>query len=288
MLNSEKCKLFDSLVGSILNYCAEVWGYHPGQDIERIHTKFCRKILCVKQSTNNDCLYGELGRLPMVVMRKIIMLRYWTTIINSDRSSLVYKVYSMLKTDADNHIHYNQSNWAYQIKNILDTIGMSNIWLSQNNMHVNIQQIKTRLIEIYKQSWYASINNSPKLETYCIFKHTFMFEPYLDFIKDDKFRIALTKLRLSSHKLAIETGRYTNIERKDRTCLQCGANLVENEYHFILVCPKYRHLRTKYLKRYYCQWPTIKKLENLFNEKSKKVILNLAKYIYYASKDRLV
>ena len=168
MLNSEKCKLFDSLVGPILNYCAEVWGNHPGQDIERIHTKFCRKILCVKQSTNNDCLYGELGRLPMVVMRKIIMLRYWTTIINSDRSSLEYKVYSMLKTDADNHIHYNQSNWAYQIKIILDTMGMSNIWLSQNNMHVNIQQIKTRLIEIYKQSWYASINNSPKLETYCI------------------------------------------------------------------------------------------------------------------------
>ena len=43
---------------------------HP--DVELICTKFCRKILVrnVKQSTNRDAPYGELGRVPMYIHRK--------------------------------------------------------------------------------------------------------------------------------------------------------------------------------------------------------------------------
>ena len=33
------------------------------------------------------------------------------------------------------------------------------------------------------QSWYVNNNNTSKLETYCLLKHTFGFEEYLDFIK---------------------------------------------------------------------------------------------------------
>ena len=94
-------------------------------------------------------------------------------------------------------------------------------------------------------------------------------------------------VRLSSHQLEIERGRYTNIERNDRKCKQCDMNLVENEFHFILVCPKSRIIKNKYLKRYFCQWPTINKLQNIFMEKSKRVVTNLAKYIYFATKARL-
>ena len=32
----------DVMVGSVLNYSAEVWGYHEANDIEMLHTKFCR------------------------------------------------------------------------------------------------------------------------------------------------------------------------------------------------------------------------------------------------------
>ena len=35
----EKFKLFDCLVGSVLNYTAEVWGFRKGQDVERLHTQ---------------------------------------------------------------------------------------------------------------------------------------------------------------------------------------------------------------------------------------------------------
>ena len=54
---SQKVRLFDSLVAQTLNYAAEVWGHHEGPDIEAIHSKFCRKIICVLYSIS-DILYS--------------------------------------------------------------------------------------------------------------------------------------------------------------------------------------------------------------------------------------
>jgi hypothetical protein len=279
---SDKCKLFDCLVGTVLNYNAEIWGIHPAKDIESIHLKFCRKILKVKTSTNLECLYGELGRIPMYIMRKVHMLRYWIKLLKADKNSILYKVYLTLKVDADNNISYNDKNWAYQIKSILNSIGMTDLWLNQDILDIKLFPIKNRIIEMYMQSWYSKINNSSRLQSYCMMKNRFEFEPYLDFIKEDKFRTALTRFKVSSHQLAIETGRYNNIERNERKCLNCNMNVVESEYHFILVCPKFIEIRKQYLKKYYYQWPTIQKFENLFSNKSKLVILNISKYIYNA------
>ena len=47
----QKCKLFDTLAASVLNYSAEVWGFNEAKKIELLHTKFLRKILCVNKST---------------------------------------------------------------------------------------------------------------------------------------------------------------------------------------------------------------------------------------------
>ena len=97
LTTSEKCKLFDTLVSSVLNYSSELWGFHEAKDIERVHTKFCRKILCVKKSTNLTGLYGELGRAPLLINRKLNMIKYWLKIIKSKDNSLVKTIYLLLK-----------------------------------------------------------------------------------------------------------------------------------------------------------------------------------------------
>ena len=70
-----------------------------------------------------------------------------------------------------------------------------------------------------------------------------------------------SRLRLSSHNLAIETGRYTSIPRRERICTFCNTNVVENEFHFLLACPYYIDLRRKYLPAYYCSWPSLHKFK---------------------------
>ena len=99
----DKFKLFDSLVGHVLNYTSEIWGYNKADDIERVHTRFCRSILGVKHSTNRSALYMELGRKPLIVFRQLRMLNYWKKLINS-QDPLLRSVYCMLRNDADQHI----------------------------------------------------------------------------------------------------------------------------------------------------------------------------------------
>ena len=91
---------------------------------------------------------------------------------------------------------------------------------------------------------------------------------------------------MSSHDLAIETGRYVNVERENRICEHCNINVIENEYHFLLVCPKFRHLRIQYFKSYFCHWPSIRKFETLMSSQSKSNLLSLSKYLYFAFKLR--
>lgn len=283
---SEKCKLFDTLVGSILNYGGEVIGSAEAKNIELIHTKFCRWILHVRKSTNLTGLYGELGRVPFIVTRKIRMINYWNKLLNLDENSVPKRIYMMLKNDADNNITYSGANWAFRIKSLLNELGLTYVWLQQNERIIPFSLIKQRILDCYKQSWYANINNSNRLLMYSRFKHDFAFENYLDFIQEKKFKIALTKFRLSSHDLAIERGRFENVNRDNRLCKHCNLNMVENEYHFLLVCPLYRDLRKKYLQNYYCHWPTLNKFDDLMRRNSKSTVLNLSKFLHFATKLR--
>mgnify|MGYP000414528638 CR=1 FL=1 len=60
------------------------------------------------------------------------------------------------------------------------------------------------------------------MQTYYLIKHTFGFEEYLDFIKDNQLRISLTQFRVSSHDLTVEVGRYTSFIRNQRLCTNCS------------------------------------------------------------------
>lgn len=144
---SKQTQLFDTLVAPILNYSAEIWGYHLGPDVESLHSKFCRKVLHVRRSTNLDALYGELGRTPMFVRRKLLMIKYWIKLLTLSDRSLLFKTYKMLKTDTDTGLTYNKNNWAYQIKIILDQCGLTYLWQHQFNMLLNFNQIKQRLLD---------------------------------------------------------------------------------------------------------------------------------------------
>jgi hypothetical protein len=79
------------------------------------------------------------------------------------------------------------------------------------------------------------------------------FENYLNVIENYTLRTCLAPFRLSSHNLEIETG-YCGIVRETRLCKLCNQNVIENEYHLMFCCSKYRNLRIKY----HCNvhWPS--------------------------------
>ena len=188
----------------------------------------------------------------------------------------------MLNSDTDNNINYNGANWASQIKEILQTHGFSNTWINQDANSVPFSVIKQRILDVYHQSWYADINNSPRVSTYWRFKHSFTLEKYLDFISEKKYRIALCKFRISAHSLAIGKGRHQTIPRDNRKCNYCNLNAIESEYHLLLVCPQLIELRRKYLSPYYWHWPSLTKFDSIMSSQCKKTVLKIAKFIYFA------
>ena len=56
-------------------------------------------------------------------------------------------------------------------------------------------------------------------------------------------RIAASRLRLSSHSLAIETGRWSRVPRERRLC-SCGE--VQTEQHVVWHCPRTIHVRERH------------------------------------------
>ncbi len=58
------------------------------------------------------------------------------------------------------------------------------------------------------------------------------FESYLSQVKIVKHRQAVTRFRISAHRLPIETGRYAHIEHNLRLCPICNSNETGDEYHY--------------------------------------------------------
>ena len=73
-----------------------------------------------------------------------------------------------------------------------------------------------------------------------------------------------------------------NIERCRRICDLCNLKTLEDEYHFLLACPRFRDLRQKYFKRYYYTWPSIHTFIAFMNSKSPSVIKNISKFLIEA------
>ena len=128
---------------------------------------------------------------------------------------------------------------------------------------------------------FETINTSHVLILYNPIKEHFRLEPYLENIVSKDLRSALTKIRVSSHSLRINTGRYEMeiIERQYRYCELCNNGDIEDEFHFIFICHHYEHLRIKYIKRFYRCRPSMYKLIMYLNSSNKVEQNMLSKFL---------
>jgi hypothetical protein len=131
-----------------------------------------------------------------------------------------------------------------------------------------------------------------KLRTYRKFKYQFGRESYLDVIVNTKWRLALTKFRVSAHRLMIELGRRTRTAVEQRLCPKCSLSQVEDEWHFLSVCPLYSEPRSKLLKLLNEKTPLLKQLPFddqlcwIMASKDDEVINAVGEYVYMAMKMR--
>ena len=100
-------------------------------------------------------------------------------------------------------------NWAALVRKLLCEMGFYEVWLQQGVGDVNIflSAFRQRVYDQFQQSWHNEIQNSSRAIFYRTISE-FCFQDYLEVVTVKKFRNALSKLRMSSHRLEVETGRW--------------------------------------------------------------------------------
>ena len=286
--------LYEVMLVPILCYGCEVWGFEEDKEIEKVQMKFLKRILHLPNSCPNVAVRGELGQLPIHLWWKESILKYWNRLCSPDIPILLKEAAHTAIVNAAPGRH----NWVSRVMNIFNHAGLSSYFSEIYGCCRNVtNQIMNKYRDQYIQVWLSSLstNNSRtgeggnKLRTYRLFKSNFELEAYLCNIQNTAHRTALTRLRVGSHRLAIELGRYHKpkpLPIKERLCDLC--NVVEDEYHFLCICPKYIAQRQEMEKKLVAIYPEYSQMnceqKFVFLLQSNNIYINklVAVFVYYS------
>ena len=130
------------------------------------------------------------------------------------------------------------------------------------------------------------------MDTYNSIQQRFGKEDYLSDITNRGHRIALTKLRISNHRLVIETGRFNKITRNERLCRFCkNENIsdIEDEKHVLFRCIRFYNIRNELfasVKKHCFNFDSLNE-ENQFIyhlNSSGAIVKEVSRYFYFSSK----
>ena len=279
-----RMKLFDTLIKPIICYASEVWGpinnlatsgsistfwkRTENLPIEKFQLKYCKHALGVHSKATNAAVMGELGRLPLTLNVVKSMLRFWQHAnLVKDRFPLLTEAFKQ-----DKQLSGSKS-WSKCLNRILDLFGLSPQTDKPSDMFIQkvMGVMRTKYIDFWRNSLGSVGADNGKLHVYRRLKSNFQAEPYLQLIRKNKVRQAMTNFRISSHRLEIETGRHTTkgsgfIKREERFCTLCqqrNINIMGDEEHALLTCPTFESQRREVIVYIGSMYPNFLLLDNL-------------------------
>ena len=277
-------RLFDACIAPILNYGAEIWGFHRGNNIDMVCDNFYKYITRLPKNTNNIAARGELGRSRSHCGRFVKAIKYWIKLTrDTSQLPLYLKLAFKLQCKLDSQ---GYEVWASDVRNILCSIGFAEEWYTQQVSQPNffIVECKKRLNYLEHVSFMKGILNTPRLVFYQHNKFNLEESGYWNSELPFHIKSVFCRFLCSGHNLAIETGRRSNVPRNARICSLCNLDEVEDEVHFVLRCPKLHDLRTKYIPSEYVNMPGWNAIVSLIMNPEKRD--NVMKFCFYASKKR--
>ena len=304
-------KVFDQLIRPILTYGCEIWGIVDIHSAacrqeglyklenafdklpqERLNLSFSKFLLGVSSKTSHLAVMGELARYPLYLFITNQIKNFYDRLSNMEDESLVRYAFEQQKSLNPTP----KKSWLAQAHEMLNYYNIADTMPCTVSKHTLTKQHKVTLGQLeqkYKQYWNDKIDkhtreNNSKLDTYREFKCDFYYEPYLDMVKDRQEQVALTRLRLSNHRLQIERGRHIRprVERAQRVCKVCDSGEVEDETHFLLHCSTYSDERRVLFNNTTPTYTTQVGLKYLLAQYNETSIQAVARFIVNAFKQR--
>ena len=261
-------KLFTSCVTPIMDYGAGVWGSKVFAKMEAVQNRAMRFFIGVHRFAPIPALSGDMGWDSCSVRWQIAGLRLWNALVRMDDARLCKRVFLY------DHSSVGIGGWCAEVRETLRKCGRLEDF--ERRQPVDLRDMAARLRHLDNESWNQAVEGKPKLRFYKRFKSQREPEPYLKINLSRKERALLGQLRCGILPLHVETGRFRGLALDERRCPFCPEE-VEDECHFLFVCPKYE------LKRQDLELATNlgqdlnldEKLQKLFNEYPRQ----LAKYV---------
>ena len=239
--------IFDSLVTPVAIYGSPFWlpyslpqkSFKSEKNLlecwetlqcEKINQKCCRMILSVNKKSSRLAVLGELARYPLFISTLSQCLNYKLSL---QRQSSTLLSHVMTETTEMTEMANNgYDSWLTRVTNMEKILKLPRLNFSK----LSGKKIKSLLKSKFDRFWLDKIsevklgpdnNDHNKLRTYKTFKASFTREPYLDMVRNRNQRTSLTRLRVSSHNLAIERGRQTRpvTPITQRICQYCNPSL---------------------------------------------------------------
>ena len=207
---SMKKRVADACVLSSLLYGSETWLCNSYGKLKSLYMNIIKLLLKVRKTTCNDLCLIESG-MPDI-----------ETIITERRSSYLRKLHNTIVDDS-------LLKFALQLISTCSTPMNNIIQRSMNN--INWKDAANSKAILNKRA----NTNSSKRATYLLMNPS--LKPPSVYSNDDipEFkRVQYTRIRLSSHNLRIETGRWCRTPREERIC-ECKAD-IQTEEHILLNC----------------------------------------------------
>ena len=288
------CKLYDTMVWSVINYGASIWGSRDVSAVNAVHHRAIRFFLGVGKYTPNVAINGDTGWVPPIVRQWVSIIRQWCRFRN-----MPDRLNKLVFTWAEKH-SCKRKNWNYCVMNKVKDLNMQDFFIRTTclNTKAICCIVQNKLMNEYIIAWNKMLQNNnvrtgtSKLRTYRLFKDVYGCENYVSCNMPRSYRSALAKFRCGVAPLKIETGRYVNLDVNERVCFHCN-NIIEDEEHVLLHCPLYDDLRqTLFLYvtdaiPNFLTMPILDKLCILFNHevyitaKTCFLILQRRKYLIY-------
>lgn len=227
-------KLVSNCVFPVLDYCSTVWGYKQYQQLDNVQHRAIRYFLGVHRFAPIAAITGDIGWLPAKYRRWLNMLRYWNRLVALDSGRITRAVF-------EHDYRLGRNNWCNEVKCIMSALNLVDCF--NEKRIVNLENARSRMTAYYGQLWRETVESSPKLRTYKLFKQSFGAEKYLLLNCDKYERSVLAQFRCGILPIRVETGRYIGEALCDRLCRFCDEQCIENEMHFLINCNKYAAIR---------------------------------------------
>ena len=183
--------------------------------LETLYFKLIKSALNVRPGTPNLLVLIESGLLPLTALVRKRQCKFFRRFIeslgNGSRRKLVFNELCLPENQTSYLKHYIDLNQKYNHPNDIYTEAVDEV-------KSTIREKAQNPDEHYRFHIYHELN--PDL----------LPSPFLTSSHADP----ITRFRLGSHNLPIETGRWSRIKREDRLCRSCL--VLGDEKHFLFHC----------------------------------------------------